>query len=318
MTIIPKIRGGHMNNYATDANIYRTGKRRKKKRRHYFIRLIVYIVLIFLITYNVSKFVLNFPSYLSAHYGKENQTYSNNMDNTPSIDKPVIRNDSEVMAQLKSLSDTDKNIKYVYKHSDKYSDTLLSALANNPEMAEFVRNYPDASSTVTGGFTSDETYENNPLFLQWDKRWGYSKYGDDCIGLSGCGPTCLSMVIFSLTGDETATPDKISDYSMENDFYVKGTGTDWSLMTNAASIYGITASELSLDESVMKRCIDGGGKIICAMRAGDFTTSGHFIEIYGYTNEGFMVNDPNSTARSNCLWDYDTLSPQIRNLWGYN
>ncbi len=222
------------------------------------------------------------------------------------------------MARLKKLSDKDRDIKYVYKHSGKYSDTLLQSLANNPEMAEFVRNYPDASNTVNGGFTSDEAYENNPLFLQWDKRWGYAKYGDDCIGLSGCGPTCLSMVIFSLTGDKSATPDKISDYSMDNGFYVKGTGTDWSLMTNAGSIYGVTSSELSLDEGVMQRQIDSGGKIICAMRAGDFTTSGHFIEIYGYNNEGFMVNDPNSKTRSSVTWDYDTLSPQIRNLWGYN
>lgn len=306
-----------MNNYTTNTQIYRTGKKRKQKRRHYFLRLIVYIVLIFLATYHISKFVLNLPAYISTHYGNETAGRINNTDNTITLDKPTTRSNDEIITHIKELSSKDKDIKYIYKYRSKYPDTLLASLANNPEMAEFVRDYPDAPRKVTGGLTSDEIAENNPLFLQWDKRWGYANYGDDCIGLSGCGPTCLSMVIFSLTGDKSATPDKISNYSMENGFYVKGTGTDWSLMTNAASVYGITSTELSLDENVMKKCIDSGGKIICAMRAGDFTTTGHFIEIYGYNNDGFLVNDPNSTLRSASTWDYDTLSPQIKNLWEY-
>ena len=47
---------------------------------------------------------------------------------------------------------------------------------------------------------------SDPLFLQWDPRWGYTEYGEDSfLGLSGCGPTCLSMVLYYLTGDKSLT-----------------------------------------------------------------------------------------------------------------
>ena len=42
-----------------------------------------------------------------------------------------------------------------------------------------------------------------------------------------------------------------------------------------------------------------------------------FIVITGIKDGQFTVNDPNSTERSNMLWDYDTLKPQISNLWAF-
>lgn len=58
-----------------------------------------------------------------------------------------------------------------------------------------------------------------PLFMQWDKRWGYESYGDSNIGLSGCGPTCLSMVYLYFTGDVAGNPREIARYCEENGFY---------------------------------------------------------------------------------------------------
>ena len=63
--------------------------------------------------------------------------------------------------------------------------------------------------------------------------------------------------------------------------------------------------------------LDLGRPIICAMRPGDFTATGHFIVIYGYDENGFRVNDPNSMDRSGMSWSFSTLKGQIRNLWGY-
>ena len=79
----------------------------------------------------------------------------------------------------------------------------------------------------------------------------------------------------------------------------------------------MTGSELSLDESSMKRELDDKHPIICAMRAGDFTAAGHFIVIRGYDKKGFIVNDPNCMARSEKRWTYEELSGQIKNLWSY-
>ena len=88
-------------------------------------------------------------------------------------------------------------------------------------------------------------------------------------------------------------------------------------MTEAPAAYGIAATELGLDEEKMEQYLDEGCPIICAMRPGDFTATGHFIVIYGYDENGFMVNDPNSRERSSRHWTFDTLRYQIKNLWAY-
>lgn len=53
------------------------------------------------------------------------------------------------------------------------------------------------------------------------------------------------------------------------------------------------------------------------MRPGDFTSTGHFIVLVGIEDGKIRVNDPNSRARSQVLWEYDRLESQINNLWSY-
>lgn len=195
---------------------------------------------------------------------------------------------------------------------------LEELLENNPELQDFVDGYANSDGSVTGGIDEEEKKEDSPLFLQWDERWGYASYGDSCIGISGCAPTCLSMVIFSLTRDETATPDALADYAMRHNYYVQGKGTLWSFLTDAGSKYSVQGTETPLDENTMKVQLDEGHPIIASMRPGDFTTEGHFIVIYGYDEEGFLVHDPNSRLRSEEEWTFKTLYPQIKNLWAYS
>lgn len=233
------------------------------------------------------------------------------------IDNNRILEDIEVEEKLKELASENTNIAEIYADRKQYPEELLAALANNQEMLGFVMGYLTADSIVTDGISNEEKKESFPLFLQWDKRWGYANYGTSNIGIAGCGPTCLSMVIFALTGNENATPNKLADYSMKNGHYETGYGTAWTLMTAAASTYDIKAKELGLAEDEMKQKLDRGNPIICAMRQGDFTTTGHFIVIYDYDENGFIVNDPNSIERSQKRWTFETLQYQIKNLWYY-
>lgn len=193
---------------------------------------------------------------------------------------------------------------------------LLEMLERNPDMADFVAGYPQADRKKVGSFSSEEIKAEHPLLLQWDKRWGYYKYGESMIAVSGCGPVCLSMVILGVR-HEAVLPTKICKFSEKEKYYVQGSGTSWQLMTEGAARFGLTGRELSLSESSMRNVLDAGGMIICAMGPGDFTTTGHFIVIYGYDGSGFQVNDPNSRQRSSRSWEFDELSGQIKNLWGY-
>lgn len=232
------------------------------------------------------------------------------------VEIPVQRSPEEVLLKLQELGRSDSVIAEIFEKSYQYPENMLEALANNPEMADFVAGYPEEAGKYEAVLTDSEKEQEYPLFLQWDPRWGYQQYGENsCIGLAGCGPTCLSMAAYYLTGDESLTPDRIAEFSMENDYYVEAVGTSWDLMYDFPGILEINVEEIVTDEYEMKAALDFGNILICAMRPGDFTAGGHFIVIYGYQDDGFEVNDPNCVARSRRLWTFDTLGHQIKMIW---
>nr|WP_300680087.1 C39 family peptidase [uncultured Acetatifactor sp.] len=237
----------------------------------------------------------------------------------PQVDKPVKRTNREVLDRLEELAEDSELIDEIFRGHEQYSDDMLKALANNPEMADFVRNSLEAKAKVNNAKLSVlEKGQEFPLFLQWDPRWGYAEYGENNIGLSGCGPTCVSMALYYLLGDESITPDKVAEYSMENGYYVMGTGTAWALLEAMPAEYGIKVTQPSKTEQNMKNELDAGGVIICSMKAGDFTDGGHFVVIYGYDEDGFLINDSNCVARSRQKWPYSALKKQLKNIWVYH
>lgn len=158
-----------------------------------------------------------------------------------------------------------------------------------------------------------------PLYLQKDRRWRHEKYGSDGMGITGCGPTCLSMVVCGLRQDETWLPPKIARKAEREGYYVSGSGSSWSLMTEGAAEYGLTAEQLPLQERIIKERLRAGHPVICIMGPGDFTDAGHFIVLSGVGDEGnIIVKDPNSRANSEKIWNLEQLMPQIKNLWAYS
>lgn len=227
--------------------------------------------------------------------------------------QPLTR--EEAVARLSFYTEADWRIADILAHEADYPDGALIALANNFELIAFIRDCPASDGKTDGGFTAEELSAPHPLLLQWDSRWGYAEYGTGPLGLTGCGPTCLSMAALALTGSSSATPDAVAAYSLKHGYYTKGAGSKWTLISEGCGGFGLSARELPLWEDGIKKALDAGEMVICCVGAGDFTVAGHFIVLYGYTEEGFQVNDPNSTVRSGMLWPYSVLSGQISNLW---
>ena len=163
---------------------------------------------------------------------------------TYDMEAPVQRTEKEVQERLEELAKKQKGFKEIVEHLEDYPEVYLAALANNPEMLDYVKGYPDNDGSVSSELTKSEKKADYPLFLQWDKRWGYASYGGSSIGISGCGPTCLSMVVYGLTDNAMATPDKVARYSEEQGYYIEGTGTSWDLMTEGAASFGVTGEEM--------------------------------------------------------------------------
>ena len=210
---------------------------------------------------------------------------------------------------------------YADRHNiymSEYPDEMIQLLASNKETKKFVLEYPEKKDLAPEINLDKEARDGSmPRFLQWDQRWGYREYGDGVIGITGCGPTCLSMVYLYLTGDTSMNPYQMAVYSQNNCYYVNGTGTSWELMGNGASNLGLDAVQIPLDENRIIANLEAGNPVICSMGPGEFTKTGHFIVLTEYENGKFKVNDPNSKKRSRHKWSYEDIAESVLNIWVY-
>lgn len=201
-----------------------------------------------------------------------------------------------------------------------WPDEVVAMIDKNPETEKFVLEYPyhngEADEVIDiSGDLGD--YSEVPAFYQWDQRWGYKTYGSNCMGVTGCGPTCLSMVAVYLTGDTSLNPAVIADYAMNNGYYDYEymSGTFWTLMTDGANGLGFESIEITVDEDRMINNLNVGNPIVCIMGPGTFTAEGHFIVLTGYENGKFRINDPFSMENTQKEWEFDEFADQIECLW---
>lgn len=209
---------------------------------------------------------------------------------------------------------------YILRNRDLYPEDLLQFAARFPETMPYVASYLDYDrmNLVQEIDLSTETTQGEiPLLIQWDARWGYETYGAGMIGYTGCGPTCLSMVAIYYYGWDNNDPLAIAQYADVNGFYVEGSGSAWTLMSQACINFGLSSTEVILDENAMAKALGEGKPIICAMGPGNFTDNGHYIVLTGYENGAFTIHDPNSYINSARSWTFSELKDQIKNIWSF-
>lgn len=232
-----------------------------------------------------------------------NNTYDNAViENSKISEKNKIQNNQSMLDDI--------------MNSTQYPKQLKALALKNEEALEFVYDYPaEHVKEHTIDLTEEASMDSVPLFVQWDKRWGYEKYSGNFFAASGCGPTTLSMVVVYLTHNREASPIAVAKYSKEAGYSVDGSGSSWTLISEGCRHYGVKAKAVALDESRMKAELDEGHPIVVNVGPGDFTDTGHFMVITGYDDEGFSINDPNSIEKSGKRWLFKNISSQIRAVW---
>lgn len=201
---------------------------------------------------------------------------------------------------------------------DEYPEDLLKLYERNKETETFVEEYPLKKDVEPEIDLSDLAGTSEiPSLLQWDQRWGYHQYAGEVMGLSGCGPTALSMVAIYMTGDTTKTPRWVADFASQNGYAVDGSGTAWSLMLEGAQQIGLSSKEIPVERGRIENNLQAGNPIIALMGPGDFTSSGHFIVLTGMQNGRLKINDPNSRKHSEKTWDVNQVLEQTRAAWVY-
>ena len=197
-----------------------------------------------------------------------------------------------------------------------YPEELVELLERNPETEDYVLHYPlEKDREVDVDLSEYDSWEGVPLFLQWDRQWGYLDYGGKPAALTACGPVSLSMAAYYLTGDEAYSPDRMIEFAARNGYYSAGNGSSWTLISEGAEKLGFDVTELPLVKSRIFKELEAGNPVICVMGPGDFTTSGHFMVLVGVEDGLLRINDPNSIANSEKLWKFEDIESQFRNLW---
>ncbi len=281
----------------------RRRRRRRRKIRHSVIFLCSSIAVIVFVA--VESRMITSGDGGTNRYDVEagNNTYDNAViENSKISEKNKIQNNQSMLDDI--------------MNSTQYPKQLKELALKNEEALEFVYDYPaEHVKEHTIDLTEEASMDSVPLFVQWDKRWGYEKYSGNFFAASGCGPTTLSMVVVYLTHNREASPIAVAKYSKEAGYSVDGSGSSWTLISEGCRHYGVKAKAVALDESRMKAELDEGHPIVVNVGPGDFTDTGHFMVITGYDDEGFSINDPNSIEKSGKRWLFKNISSQIRAVW---
>ena len=236
----------------------------------------------------------------------------------PETGTPII--DTPPSTVLETVTEPEPDLEaFAREHGltlDQWPTALLERMELDPEITEFVFNYPlkkDASPQID--LSEYLNSDSVPLLLQWDERWGYNEYSNNFMGLSGCGPTCLSMVCIYLLNDATYTPPYIAAFAQENGYVSKGNGSAWTLISKGGVKLGLDITEIPLVKKRITNNLQAGNPIICVVRSGFFTRTSHFIVLTEYSDGYVKVNDPFSPQQSAQLWNLDEVMTQIKNLW---
>lgn len=177
-------------------------------------------------------------------------------------------------------------------------------LLQDPEVTRFVSR--QGQEVLTGGVVE------LAYFNQGEEPWASASFGPDQIKGFGCGPTAMSMVVSTLSG-QVVDPARMAQLAAQQGYCAPGSGSYLSVVEGMARYFGLTAQpcgEISAGELCQR--LASGQLMVALMGPGHFTTGGHFIVLRGATLTGkVLVADPNSRERSLALWEPQLILDEL-------
>lgn len=230
--------------------------------------------------------------------------------------KPKKKSDikEDLIKNVEAAAKKDKKAQWVYDNFYNLEDVDAYLTGNDPDTIEFV--YNKNHKFTDFNFYKGESVKlkrKTPYYLQWDNRWAYDNLYPTNIGISGCGPTSLSMIISRLTNN-LIYPNEMAQKASK---FMNDGGMDWAFIDHISKEYNLKVTDINLDKDKMINALEDGPLLISVGR-GYFTLYGHILVIDSYKDGKFIINDPNSVKNSIIGWEYDDISDQILKIWKFS
>lgn len=165
-------------------------------------------------------------------------------------------------------------------------------------------------------------------YKQGDSKWGSLPYrvaGEtSTIKSAGCGPTAMADVLSAIVSPYV-NPVTCSAWSKQQGYKVLNSGTSYNYPVAQAKAYGVNVRRLNTsniygkpDNSVhtfaMSELLNGNWLIAC-MGKGNWTSSGHYVVAYGYSNGNVYICDPASSKATRLCNTWNLFKSQVKYYW---
>ena len=165
-------------------------------------------------------------------------------------------------------------------------------------------------------------------YLQTDPKWAaldYSAPGEKTtIGASGCGPTAMAMVL-ATWADPNVNPKTECAWALAHGYKAPRSGTYYGYFEPAGRRYGLEVYRLNYTNiygnsttayhAQAKDALDRGDLVIACMGKGNWTSSGHYVLVYGIDSGTVFINDPASTKAARTKGSYELFKKQVKYYW---
>lgn len=233
--------------------------------------------------------VLVMPMHVLAQKDTDKETSAE----TAAIPLKLVINEAEEKNILETQA-METELTVIETQAVETESTETEPQEDHTEIVEFEgRQYviPSISLNREPGVTESgyvEKITDVPHYIQHYYRdvW-YGSHGT--IASHGCGITCLAMV-YSYLLDQEITPPYLAERFGR---YNTPVGSDWGVFTATGEYFGMNVEKTHQWKEALEALENGHMVIAQANPESIFTDGGHFILLYGLTEDGkIMVKDP--------------------------
>lgn len=270
------------------------------------------VILIFIVAF-VYACTQNSSSRQEASNEQEQQGTGNQWDSRVSASAS-----QDLTQKFSAQLDRNEKLATIAQNLDKYPDQRIPELAlSEPDAIDFVAGYPTAESKASD-YGQDNAKGSYPMLFDWDTRWAYVSYAGSALGVTGSGPTALSMAYMGLTGKTDKTAAAFAADATDKGYTsTGGEGTTADLFTYEAKQLGLKIKQYDPSADSITALLSTKGTVaIVKLKEGFDTSSAHWALIVKQNGDGSVtLYDPACSAASNHPWDVSTIAAGASDLY---